>query len=154
MLQSFVSFLWEMITHLIFILYRFKPKIRLINASAQGPVWEEHHSFWTQLEQDCLSGFILPYNCHSFLPFPSWTSCSLSDELYSISTKEERRETFCFCIYSQLQNVSVMDRTLVSPRYALAMHHRTEKKHIWNGMLLPKGIHQKQSYLGLAQEGC
>lgn len=59
MLQSFVLCLWEMRIHLLFTLYRFNPQIRQINASAQGPVWEQHHSFWAQREWDRLSAFTL-----------------------------------------------------------------------------------------------
>lgn len=67
--------------HLLFTLYHFNLQIRQINASAQGPVWEQHHSSWAQTEADCLSAFppfpiiVIPVSislaeppAHSFTP--------------------------------------------------------------------------------------
>lgn len=80
--------------------------------------------------------YSLSHICHSFLPFPGWTSCSVSLLVMNCNYINKRRKkiTFSLCIYSHLYVVSMMDHTLISLRYALAMHHRIKMKHIWNGM--------------------
>lgn len=73
--------------HLLFTLYRFNLQIRQINASAQGPVWEQHYSSWAQTERDCLPAFtpfpiiVIPLSLSQAQP-PAH-SFTLDDELQS-----------------------------------------------------------------------
>lgn len=140
--------------HLLFTLYRFNPQIRQINASAQGPVWEQHHSSWAQTEGFSICFHSLAHHCHSSLPLPGWSSCSQASLwMMNCNRSNKRREkiTFYFRIYTRPRDVSVMNHTPVTLRYALATHHRIKKETHLKWDAFPKQIHQKRSYLALAQ---
>lgn len=137
---------------LLFTLSRFNPQIRQINASAQGPVWDQHHSLWAQTERDCLSALIPSTS----LSFPSPSPClslllAVSLRMMNCNRGNKRREkiTFLFRIYIRPRDVSVMNHTPDRLRYALATHHRIKKETDlkWDGF--PKQIHQKRSDLAL-----
>lgn len=76
-------------THLLFTLYHLKPKIRLINASAKGPVWEEHHS---ELKLNRIVYLVLfSFTYLSFLSSLTRVNVLLTASFLVISTKEERK---------------------------------------------------------------
>lgn len=97
----------------------------------------------------------LPCTSSSFFSPSPWLKLLLTASLWMMncnrSNKRREKITFYFRIYTRPRDVSVMNHTPVTLRYTLATHHRIKKETHLKWDAFPKQIHQKRSYLALAQ---
>lgn len=126
----------------------FQPQIRQINASAQGPVWEQHHSSWAQTEGDCLSALLLPITatapCLS-LAEPAAHSSALDDGLQWEHQKKRAEPPPVFppgqgCLRGESHSTWTKPGT----------SHGIKKQTYLQRDAFSKEIHHKRSHLALA----